>query len=123
MKLVWGLVVMMLAMLFWGTTSANEMPFSVRVMQATEQRSETTGYFDLVLAPDQVKEVQVLLTNDTEKPLTVDIKSAQATTNRNGVVDYETAQSTAWRNLVSVPKNITLPPHGQEYHSYASKPI
>ena len=114
MKLVWGLVVMMLAILFGGTTSANEMPFSVRVMQATEQRSETTGYFDLVLAPDQVKEVQVLLTNDTEKPLTVDIKSAQATTNRNGVVDYETAQSTAWRNLVSVPQNITLPPHGQE---------
>ncbi|MBC6499343.1 hypothetical protein H7R52_12015 [Weissella confusa] len=57
MKLVWGLVVMMLAVLFGGTASANEMPFSVRVMQATEQRSETTGYFDLVLAPDQVSEV------------------------------------------------------------------
>ena len=121
MKLVWGLVVMMLAVLFGGTASANEMPFSVRVMQATEQRSETTGYFDLVLAPDQVKEVQVLLTNDTEKPLTVDIKSAQATTNRNGVVDYETAQSGfgAQTHYTTTASSRI----GHEYHSYASKPI
>ncbi|WP_373891370.1 WxL protein peptidoglycan domain-containing protein [Weissella confusa] len=115
MKLVWGVVVMILTVMFGGTpASANEMPFAVRVMAAAEQRPETTGYFDLILAPNQAKKVQVLLTNETEKPITVDIKSAQATTNRNGVVDYETAQSKAWRRLVAVPKSITLPPHGQE---------
>lgn len=106
---------MILTVMFGGTpASANEMPFAVRVMAAAEQRPETTGYFNLILAPNQVKKVQVLLTNETEKPLTVDIKSAQATTNRNGVVDYETAQSKAWRQLVTVPESITLPPHGQE---------
>ena len=101
--------------------SANELSFGVQIETSENQRHATAGYFDLILAPRQKTHVQVQLTNPTDRQVKVGVRTAAATTNANGVVDYETSRNKKWTRMVQVADAVTLPPKSSQVVSIAIK--
>ena len=99
--------------------SANELSFGVQIETSEYQRHATAGYFDLILAPRQKTQVRVQLTNPTDRRVKVGVRTATATTNANGVVDYETSQDEQWARLVQVADAVTLQPKSSQFVSIA----
>lgn len=97
--------------------SANELSFGVQIETSEYQRHATAGYFDLILVPGQKTQVRVQLTNPTDRRVKVGVRTATATTNANGVVDYETSQDEKWARLVQVADTVTLQPKSSQFVS------
>ncbi|MCJ7968766.1 MAG: DUF916 domain-containing protein [Lactococcus lactis] len=70
--------------------SASEMKFSVQAVIPENQIDKSQSYFDLKMSPGQIQDIQVNLYNDTDKDVTIEITPHAATTNQNGVVEYNT---------------------------------
>ncbi|MGX7048984.1 DUF916 and DUF3324 domain-containing protein [Pseudolactococcus piscium] len=70
--------------------SASEMKFSVQAVIPENQIDKNQSYFDLKMSPGQIQDLKVNLYNDTDKDVTINIISHAATTNQNGVVEYNT---------------------------------
>ena len=68
--------------------SASEMSFSVQAVIPENQIDKSQSYFDLKMQPDQSQDLTVELYNNTEKDLTISVTPNAATTNQNGVVEY-----------------------------------
>lgn len=104
-----GLLAMVLVICGGTMVNADELPFSVTPVLPVEQKTGVLGYFDLVLPADAEKRVYLKLENPTEDKLTLSIQSAQAKTNANGVVDYQTTtENPRWQAMVSHAKKAAL---------------
>lgn len=78
---------------------AAEMNFSVRAIIPTNQIDKTQTYFDLRMKPNQEQDLLVEMNNSTQKPVTVNVIPNTATTNDNGVVEYNNIAKKADRSL------------------------
>jgi Bacterial protein of unknown function (DUF916)./Protein of unknown function C-terminal (DUF3324). len=87
-KIVLAISLLMLTVLGWKSVKANEFNFSVDPILPTNQAHPKVGYYDLLLAPGQKQIITVKLSNQTDNMVAVDVSVASATTNINGVVEY-----------------------------------
>lgn len=72
---------------------ADTINFSVNPIIPSNQANPQEGYFDLVLKPGEKQTLQVALTNNTAKKITVETMIASTTTNDAGQVEYGPAQT------------------------------
>ena len=68
----------------------NGAGFSVRALLPDNQLNERLSYFDLRMKPEQVQQLEVEITNESDKPILVSVHAVSASTNRNGIIDYKT---------------------------------
>ncbi|MDR2832550.1 MAG: DUF916 and DUF3324 domain-containing protein [Streptococcaceae bacterium] len=102
----------------WQKVSANDqIGFSVNAILPKNQANPDSSYFDLLMTPGQKQTVQVQLGNSSNQEVIVEIASASATTNINGVVEYSPNDIKAdarlkfdAAKLITPPKEIKLPP-------------
>lgn len=95
---------------------AAEMNFAVEAVIPDNQVDKSQTYFDLHVEPKQKQALQVKLRNSTNKRVTVEMSANTATTNDNGIVEYnnkskekDSSLKIAFAEIASVPKEITLP--------------
>ncbi|MGM0218057.1 DUF916 and DUF3324 domain-containing protein [Enterococcus sp. AZ126] len=63
-------------------------PIEVKAIIPENQIDKSKTYFDLLLNPGQMQELEVQLSNFTEEDRIVKVEANTATTNDNGIVDY-----------------------------------
>lgn len=100
--------------------SASEFNFSVTPVITENQIDKQKTYFDLLLEPEQKETLTAKLRNDTDREVKVDVDINSATTNINGVVEYDknnikSAESLKYnlKDYVEVPKQISLAPKSE----------
>lgn len=95
----WGLGVLVgLAGLSWGYVGlANTVGFEVAPVVSKYQVDKAVSYYDLQLKPSQTTTLAVKVTNTSMQAITVHTGVAAATTNPNGVVEYQA--TTAGKNI------------------------
>lgn len=80
--------------LSWSSqANASQLNFSVEPTLPENQYESGHTYFDLLVQPGQIQELEIKLSNDTEKDVTVISEIHPATTNLNGVVEYGTSDN------------------------------
>lgn len=80
-------------------SEASELNFSVESVIPDNQRDKTKTYFDLRVAPNSEQVIELKLSNDTDKDVTVEPTVNTATTNSNGVVEYGSVKGDADKTL------------------------
>lgn len=83
------LMTLVLGILMILPVSANELTFGVQANLPKNQIDEKVTYFDLKLSPGASQTVTVTLTNGTNKQVKIKPEVNTATTNLNGVVEYQ----------------------------------
>ncbi|MGM9904551.1 hypothetical protein A5844_000916 [Enterococcus sp. 10A9_DIV0425] len=59
-----------------------------------EAQNKESNFFDLTVVPDSVQEIGVIITNQSTEESSYEIQIAQASTNKNGVIDYSNMKGT-----------------------------
>lgn len=102
--------------LFVQVADASELNFSASAIIPENQIDKKQTYFDLRMEPGQKQTVEVVLTNDTKKEVTVEVFINAAVTNNNGIIDYsqknyEQDSSLKYNieDLVTSDKEMTIP--------------
>lgn len=95
-----GLLIGLASFSWCQRVSANTVGFEVAPVASKYQVDKAVAYYDLKLAPNQMITLAVKVTNTSTQAIVVHTSIAPATTNPNGVVEY---QATA------AGKNIDLP--------------
>lgn len=95
---------------------ASEMNFSVQAVIPENQIDMSQSYFDLKMQPDQSQELKVNLCNHTEKELTIRVVPNAATTNQNGIVEYnnqiterDDSLKTSFKDIATTEEFVTIP--------------
>lgn len=68
--------------------SASAADFSVQAILPDIQKIKNVSYFDFELSTNELKEIEIEITNIAEEERTYSIEVATATTNINGIIDY-----------------------------------
>lgn len=87
---------------------ASDMNFFTEAVIPANQMDKTLTYFDLKMKPQQVQELHIRLKNTAEKATTIHIEPYTATTNQNGVIDYQTDLKTNDRSLKYAIKDLLI---------------
>lgn len=104
---------------FWISvpTYADEIGFSQKPVLPDNQKKGVTGYFDLQVNPGSSQELQIELTNSSDKELTVLVDINSATTSDNGDVQYggtekikDSSLPFSFEELVVYEKEVILTP-------------
>lgn len=69
---------------------AEDIQFSVEAILPENQRDTGHTYFDLRVSPGQQQDLELELVNKTDEQMNLVVKINPATTNKNGVIDYNT---------------------------------
>ncbi|MBO9164929.1 DUF916 and DUF3324 domain-containing protein [Lactiplantibacillus pentosus] len=85
-----GLLMGLLCVGWAQTSSANSVGFDVLPVTSKYQVDKAVPYFDLKLKPGQETDLSVRIKNTSKQEITVNTTIAPATTNANGVVEYQT---------------------------------
>ncbi|MGX7419385.1 DUF916 and DUF3324 domain-containing protein [Carnobacterium gallinarum] len=64
------------------------MSFSVSAIRPDNQIDKEQSYFDLKMTPGQEQEIEVQMTNSSDREITVEVGVNAAITNSKGVIDY-----------------------------------
>ncbi|PIO83459.1 hypothetical protein BSQ39_07750 [Loigolactobacillus backii] len=99
--------------------AANELTFGVQANLPDNQVDRTVNYFDLKLNPGQKQQISVTVNNSTAKEVKIRPTVSQATTNLNGVVEYNKGIAKSDKTLKykiadyvqPTEKTLTLAPH------------
>lgn len=98
---------------------ASELNFAAKAELPDNQVNPDVSYFDIKMNPGAQQTLHVQLRNETEKPVTLDVELASATTNLNGVVEYtpntiKPAKSLQFnmKDYVKAPKQTVIPAKG-----------
>ena len=90
--------------------------FSVNPLLPENQNRDTRGFFDLMVSPGQRQELTVTISNSNNTEIAVTIQTITATTNRNGIVNYTSADVSdetlrhSFANITTIPEEtITIP--------------
>ena len=96
--------------------SASEMSFSVKAVIPENQIDKSQSYFDLKMQPNQSQDLTVELYNNTEKDLAISVTPNAATTNQNGVVEYnnqtdkrDDSLKISFKDIVTTEELVTVP--------------
>lgn len=117
------LILLGLGFLFTGFTpvSAAEMKFSVQAVIPENQVDKSQSYFDLRMTPGQSQDLMVDMRNDTSEAVTVNVLPNTATTNQNGIVEYNDTSSkrdssltTGFKDIATTEKEVSVPAKSQK---------
>lgn len=107
---------------------ASELNFAAKAELPDNQVNPDVSYFDIKMNPGAQQTLHVQLRNETEKPVTLDVELASATTNLNGVVEYtpntiKPAKSLQFnmKDYVKAPKQTVIPAKGSTVLDLAVK--
>lgn len=64
--------------------------FYVRAVLPENQLDKGITYFDLGMSPGRTQTLEVEVVNETDAEIAIDVKAVSASTNRGGVIDYQT---------------------------------
>ncbi|MBA3077331.1 DUF916 and DUF3324 domain-containing protein [Lactiplantibacillus plantarum] len=104
-----------LVSLSWGRTGlANTVGFEVAPVASKYQIDKAVSYYDLKLKPSQTTTLAVKVTNTSTQEITVHTAIVPATTNPNGVVEYQATAD---------GKNIDLPADASQLITTAADKI
>lgn len=113
-------LIILMGIIFPISVDAAEMNFSVQAVIPENQVDKGKTYFDLKMNPDQTQDLAITMKNDTSKDVTVEIGINSATTNDNGIADYngkvEKKDSTLTydlNDLIEIDKEMTVPAKGE----------
>ncbi|WP_439443092.1 DUF916 and DUF3324 domain-containing protein [Listeria aquatica] len=120
-KLLIGILIVLLCVVTYSAKpQAAEFNFGVKTIIPDNQIDKGKTYFNLLVSPGQQQELKIQLNNDTDEDVTVSNSVNTATTNINGVVDYEKGKKNANVNLsnrmediIEMPSEITIPKQGK----------
>lgn len=73
----------------YGEEGSQDVNYSVEAILPEENQNPDVTYFDLLAAPGEEMELQMLVHNYSDEPLEVDVAITDATTNSNGLIIYE----------------------------------
>ena len=89
--------------------------FTVSARIPENQKDSSSGYFNLLMEPGAQQVLRVDITNTKERPLTVDIALRNASTNRNGVIEYlvdvmpDSTLKYPFETIATAPSELTIP--------------
>ncbi|EOJ71577.1 DUF916 and DUF3324 domain-containing protein [Enterococcus faecalis] len=101
------------------TVEAAEMNFSVQAVIPENQQDKSKTYFDLKMTPNQSQDITITMKNDTSKDVTVEVGVNTATTNDNGIADYngkkekDSTLKYDLSDLIEIDKEIVVPSNGE----------
>ncbi|WP_412988857.1 DUF916 domain-containing protein [Pediococcus siamensis] len=87
------MLTLVVGMLTLSPVSANELTFGVQANLPKNQVDQKVTYFDLQLDPGKQQTVTVTVTNGTKEEVKINPEVNTATTNLNGVVEYQHVSS------------------------------
>ena len=96
MKKIGSLFLILVLFLSVGTVYAKadsgnrEIDFYVETILPENQIDKKQTYFDLKVSSGQQQDLEIKVTNKSGKDINVSVKAVTASTNRNGLVDYQT---------------------------------
>lgn len=97
------------------------MSFSVQAVIPDNQIDKTQSYFDLKMSPSQQQELEVEMRNDTDKDVTIEVGANNATTNDNGIVDYNSPNKekdntleVGFADIANVDTEVTIPANSKQ---------
>lgn len=101
--------------------TADTPGFTIRAVIPENQIGDDQGYYNLMMKNGNSQEIATVLTNTTNKPITIEVSFARATTNGNGLAIYDASSEKKDTSLiydiddyVKVPeKEVTLEPYSQ----------
>ncbi len=68
----------------------NDVGFTVKAIIPKNQIDKQMSYFDLKMVPEQKQQLALEVRNKSQKEMKVSVKAISASTNKNGVIDYQT---------------------------------
>lgn len=112
----------LLFILFSGVkVSAAEMSFAVQAVIPENQIDKTQSYFDLKMQAGQSQDLTVEMRNDTSEAVTVNVLPNTATTNQNGIVEYnnttnkkDNSLKVSFKDIATAEKEVTIPAKSQK---------
>ncbi|WP_217884287.1 MULTISPECIES: DUF916 and DUF3324 domain-containing protein [unclassified Enterococcus] len=115
LKKAFALILFFISFVAGHNVYANEMDFSVRAILPENQRSQDASYFDLRVTPGQKQTLDIELTNDTDRDITVVTSANSAITNDNGIADYshkktkkDPSAAITFSEIAQMPEEIVL---------------
>lgn len=115
-------VVVLISFIFMAAPIRADTPgFTVRSIIPENQIGDDQGYYNLLMKSGEKQEISTVLTNTSDKTVTIDISFSRATTNGNGLAIYDSTSEKKHTTLtyniedcVQIPeKEVTLAPHAQ----------
>lgn len=101
-------------------TASSSAQFYVSAVIPDNQIDTSVSYFDLLMKPEDEQSLAVRVTNEASEDIVVDVSAISASTNRNGIIDYQTPDikdeslvypfselSEIKENTVTIPANST----------------
>lgn len=90
-------------------THAEDVSYAVNPVPTDKQLDTSVSYYDLKLEPNEKTSVTVSVVNNSDKPLTISTNVDRATTNSNGLVEYNNSKNFENVNLTyDISKLITI---------------
>nr|WP_242589887.1 DUF916 domain-containing protein [Enterococcus sp. DIV0660C] len=98
------------------TKSNDSVGFNVKAILPENQLNKENSFFDLRVSPNQKQEIELLITNTSNKEEVYDISINQAYTNKQGFIDYALKAESEKNQykfpieeIVDVPDKVTVP--------------
>ena len=112
--------------LAWGNPMFAEAQggISMQPVLPSNQKSETKGYFDLIMEKNQMQTIFISIQNQSDETKTLQILPSNALTNQNGGIHYTVGEGSSssystdtdyfMKQYVEVQQTVTLPPRSQK---------
>lgn len=114
----WIGALLLLLMFVWmkqSSVAAGELNFTVEPIFPENQINKNAPYFDLRVTPGQKQEIEVEITNASDKEVNVLIYATTAKTNANGIIEYKDLKKNydatlkaPFSEIATVPNRIVL---------------
>lgn len=83
------LLVMVIGFSHQSSVEAGELNFSIKPIYPDNQADKNLGYYDLTVTPGQKQTIELELTNQADRAITVSITPTVATTSNSGQINYQ----------------------------------
>ncbi|MBP1040078.1 DUF916 and DUF3324 domain-containing protein [Vagococcus sp. BWB3-3] len=120
MKLTFRLVVVMIAVMVVGmmpkVAKADSSPIAVKAILPENQFKKDVSFYYLKMSPGAKQEIELQLFNSSDQEVTAEVGLSSATTNDNGLIDYNLMEKEIDKSLLfpfpsiaSTPKEVKVP--------------
>jgi hypothetical protein len=86
-----SIITVMAAMTILFAITASAMDFNVTIEEPDNQRHPGASLFDLVVNPGQEQDLLIIISNTSQREITVSVETVTASTGRNGAINYSSA--------------------------------
>lgn len=98
------------------TAFADSTPISVKAILPDNQHDKSVSYYNLLMKAGETQEIELQLFNSSDQDAVAEISLTSATTNDNGLIDYNLPDKAVDKSLLypfskiaTAPKEVTVP--------------